>query len=154
MLLPGRVDDAATASSAPSGCCPGSRSVLRDVLRVCRESLEQIRCAIPHTGELLLQRVAIHPARRFSMNGAGDSPELLGKCHDLFLQHVSRRCARRARRRARITFARAVSAFSHMNSKCLIRGAADRDKRHLKAPIRRATTDSRAAFMCSRSLAR
>jgi len=61
MFLPGCVHDTATASSASAGGC--RRSARRGRRRVCRESLKEICCAITHTGELLLQRVGVHPAR-------------------------------------------------------------------------------------------
>jgi hypothetical protein len=68
---PRGVDDAATASSASSDCCPASRSVLRDRRRVCRELLEEVRCTITDTGELRLQRVAVHPTCGFSLQRPG-----------------------------------------------------------------------------------
>src|SRR4029077_16140001 len=53
MFLPGRVDDTATASWGFSRRWPASPCPHRDRRRVCRELLEQFRCAITDTGEIL-----------------------------------------------------------------------------------------------------
>jgi hypothetical protein len=88
MFLSGCVDDAATALSGSSRRWRASPCAHRDRRRVCRELLEQFRCATTHTGELLFQRVAVHPARGFRLHAPGDSAELPGKCQHPFLQPV------------------------------------------------------------------
>ncbi len=83
-LLPAIVDvDAILVRSATK--------VDAEALAAARELLEEVRRAVTHAGELLVQRVAVHPAFRLRLNSPGDPSELLGKRHHSLLNRLGRR---------------------------------------------------------------
>jgi len=60
---------------------------------IVRELLEQIRGAVTHTGDLLVQGLAVHPALGLRLNGPDHPSELLGKGHQALLYRVGCRRA-------------------------------------------------------------
>ena len=117
---------------------PDGRFLLRGLRRAARELLKQVRRAVTHTSDLLVQCLAVHPAFGLRLNGPGDPSELLGKRHHSLLHGVGRRRPGRVGRR-RAAFR---SFFRYRASPCglpfLRCSVATRDRwaGHMHAPRR------------------
>jgi hypothetical protein len=116
MFLAGRIDDAAAPPFVSSARRRRGWLLLRGRGRGGRELLEQVRRTITNIRELLVQRVAVHPAFGLRLNGPNHPSELLGKRHDSLLDHGGCRRAWGVGRRRTGCSCRSGGALRHAGS--------------------------------------